>query len=75
MPKMRKTFRLCNRLCKGPNLISAYSERENSRYLYGMLSEREIARAFWKEKEEKLLAFPEELEPVHFGGVFKAFFD
>ena len=33
------------------------------------------ARAFWKEKEEKLLAFPEELEPFHVGDVFKAFFD
>jgi hypothetical protein len=27
------------------NLISAHSERENSCYLYGMLSEREITRA------------------------------
>ena len=56
MPKMRKTFRLYNRLWKGPNLISAHSERENSCYLYGMLSEREIVRASLKHVKCEVMA-------------------
>jgi len=59
MPEVWKAFRLCDRACKGSNILApTVSRREADCYLYGMFPEEKIVNGSnWLKKSSRGLFY------------------